>query len=797
MRAIVLSLLVCVAATMACQESVESEAALPSGLQTAVPQAVAEAPALLPAYQLEWEKKVPGKVDQADDYRAAHPQWYAITDPPVGNFRPMKEWEPMQSILLTFSDGVVSDTAVVSTLVDTVVASLQAGEVWLVVSDESTKQQVKTKLKFSGADKDLLDERVKYFLIPNDAFWFIDYSPLPLVHEDEQTVAFADFRYYHYRYLDDAIPTRLANELGVTTYRSPFDFEGGNFQADGDQFCYFSERVFGYTGMSFEQVEDIMQAYYGCKEAVVLKDITDDGTGHIDMFFKLGGKHVALVGEYTVVSDKTNEQRMDDNTALLESLVYEDGSGGIKVYRIPFPHPKSGVPRTFINSTLYVSADESVKLNLWPMYTVDKDLEAEALQVWEEAMPDFDHVGILSDQISLMSGAVHCVTRTIPALPFAKWIPDGECVAGACVNETEAGYDWSCIPPAESDPGCWGPKWKCLCNVCSQAGCSFSDDCGDGTCDSGEDCFTCYKDCGCAEGNLCNLVTGDCNQCGDGTCADDENCTSCPADCGCPSGTACSFGVCTQYPCGGIPVQGCCDGSWVFYCGYGELLGEDCGGEGCGWTGGDYACGGNGEDPSAGFGFDCHEYDYPTGCGDKECGDNGGGFSCGECGEDVECLDGMCDGCTPMCEGKECGDDGCEGSCGACEEGFACVDGGHCQAGPEPDCEDKECGDDAAGGSCGECEDGFECTDVGLCEPPEAPVEADMDAGSVADMATGDDLVAGEVGEAEVVSSVEPEEKKSDDGCSTSGRANPGAGLLLLLALALLLAWRLVPVRLP
>ncbi len=50
--------------------------------------------------------------------------------------------------------------------------------------------------------------------------------------------------------------------------------------------------------------------------------------------------------------------------------------------------------------------------------------------------------------------------------------------------------------------------------------------CGDGTCDSGEDCNNCVLDCG--------------SCCGDGTCSTTENCGSCQLDCGscntaCPS----------------------------------------------------------------------------------------------------------------------------------------------------------------------------------------------------------------------------------------------------------------------
>jgi hypothetical protein len=46
--------------------------------------------------------------------------------------------------------------------------------------------------------------------------------------------------------------------------------------------------------------------------------------------------------------------------------------------------------------------------------------------------------------------------------------------------------------------------------------------CGDGTCDSSEDCSSCPEDCGQCQSSPC----------GDGTCDADEDCSSCPDDCG-------------------------------------------------------------------------------------------------------------------------------------------------------------------------------------------------------------------------------------------------------------------------
>jgi agmatine/peptidylarginine deiminase len=738
MKRLVLPLIMLLLLAVACDFVGEAQETVPVNVEIAKQvEPGFKHPGILPAYRMPGEERIAGKQDAASDYRAMHPQWYAITKPPPASFRPMKEWEPMQANIITYSDYMPGDNGTAQTLADIAIHSIPAGEVWVVVRAESAKNDLIDRMKAGGVTDQQIADQVKFFNIENDAIWTIDFGPFPLVDDAAGEMVWTDFRYYHQRYRDDAIPTRLANLVGVNTYRSPFDFEGGNFQADGDEFCYFSERVYQYTGMSFDDVESIMQTHYGCKKAVVLKDITDDGTGHIDMFFKLASKHSAFIGDYTVVSDPTNKQRMDDNVDILHGLKYSDGSPGIKVYRIPFPNPSDGVPRTFINSTFFVSADGQYKVNLWPMYTVDKDLEAEALDAWEQGLPGWVHQGILSDQISLYSGAVHCVTRTIPAVALANAIPDGECVNGACEGEAGA-YNGACISDYEPTSGCWGPEWECLCNICNATGCGIPASCGDGTCDDDETCFSCAQDCGCGDEQICDPASRE--------CFDDE--------------------------CGDITNVGCCDGDdTLVYCDGGLLVVSSCQGEGCGWSSADslYDCGGDGQDPSGTALLDCAGYGFPPGCDDKECGDNGQGYSCGECSDGEECVKGSCELLVCSCDGKDCGDDGCGGSCGECDEGIECLEG-ICEC--TPSCDEKTCGDDGCGGLCGECEEGFTCDESFAC----AAVSVEPDE----DVITEEDTTGTDGG------------GKKSGGCSTdaSGSGSTGMGLVLFALLFAVLAVR-------
>lgn len=90
--------------------------------------------------------------------------------------------------------------------------------------------------------------------------------------------------------------------------------------------------------------------------------------------------------------------------------------------------------------------------------------------------------------------------------------------------------------------------------------------CGDGTCDKGENCADCAKDCACSSGEMCRESEKTCVRkepvkppvkpsnpvCGNSVCDSGENCFDCPTDCKCQSGEYCSTTekICLKPTCG-------------------------------------------------------------------------------------------------------------------------------------------------------------------------------------------------------------------------------------------------------
>lgn len=688
-------------------------------------------PRLLPAHRVR-ATKAALKADEYDNERATNPQNFAITVPPanIASVRPMVEWEPMRAIVMSYPGYMLTSANATATFVSIAQHASEHGAVWFFVDGNQAESGLTSRLLTAGVPAERLGSTIRFLHAPLDSVWFVDSGPLPIVDKAANTFAFADFRYYHERPLDDALPTLFGRSLAgfgyeatATVYRMPLTVEGGTFQATSDGICFTSDRqlynLSCYADACDEDIEGLtlpqLQAnayaqamratlaeYVGCKDLIVLHSVTDDGTGHIDMYLKVLDDHRVLIGQYAPPfsgAEATNAARLDADAAFVEAYVKPDGSR-FTAPRIVMPGSRNSsfgrIPFTYVNSTFFNG------LNLWPSYPSYTDWKGSrdaAEATWNALLPDMEHVDIDATELSFYSGAIHCVTRTIPAIEAGEWVADGTC-AGATCDAPVGGYDGECVPDDAGTEACWGPAWQCTCNDC---------------------------DTGCAP----------------------------VAD-----------------PCGGVPFTGCCDGEALYYCEQQRVYTQSCQG-GCGWdaANGWYDCSFSGVDPSGHAPRAC-----PSGCEaaceGRVCGDDGCGGSCGQCAGGEVCTSGglceaPCDACAPGTSGCD-GDDAwtCTEAVSGCPrlETTRCAEGGlSCQAGAcapervevEPDTVDG----DAHGGDA----DGAGSPDGTEAGP---------------DGATSDDgTTAGDGGDTGGTAS----HRKKSSGCAGGGGASGGGALAGLL----------------
>jgi agmatine deiminase len=520
---------------------------------------------MLPAWRLPEEIKIPGKADQFDEFRLKHPEWYAATAAPQGKkFRALLEWEEQQILLLAFPSASLGDS-VTHSISQIATGAAPYVDVWIVSKAKGAQNAFVEAMKKDGLSQELIDQKIHFAEYEADSIWMIDFGPFPLVDE-AGTIAFTDLRYYQNRVYDDALPVRFAQQFGITDYRGQMDFEGGNFVTDGEGRCYVTQGAFWENaGQSEDAVKKTMKDYLGCDSLVVLKPLDGEGTTHIDMFFKLVAVDKAVLGRYSETQDKTNYAILNDDKDILKAV---DLGGGktLDIRRIPMPdNTGSGetVWRTHTNSTFVKP------VNLWPVYTQNPDIKAQAEQVWKDVLPEWTHVGVLSDEIITWGGAQHCVTRTIPKGKFEKWIPDGKCgTAGKC-EAPEGGYKGTC----KADADCFGPEHLCDCNDCA-SGCKPPVNlCGDVT----------FEGCCMPDGTLkyCdnNAVTsktcGSYNKCGwdaDNGWYDCNFSGEGPAE----SPKACKVAD----ECKDVPAGGKCDADTLKWCESNALKTKDCKAEG-------------------------------------------------------------------------------------------------------------------------------------------------------------------------------------------------------------------------
>lgn len=318
------------------------------------------------------------------------------------------EFEPQSALILSSHDLLGQQPELLAELVAAVHTRMP---VWILASHASDLARAGPLFEARGVDP----TRVRFVAAPVETMWVRDYGPIVGRRADGRPVAL-DFEYperepeHAHRAGDDSVPAELAKLLGIEARAVPLRLGAGNLLSNGDGLLVSTwaaatdnrDRGLDARGMS-EALARVIRFY----EWVVLTPLAGEPTHDADMFVSFPAPNLALVGRFDPAVDARNAAILDEAAALLEGK--PTNLGLLRVRRIPMPSPRGEVWRSYTN-VLYANG-----LLLVPTFTdVDPALEAEALQVWREALPGWELRGLRTDALAKRFGLLHCLSQTLP-----------------------------------------------------------------------------------------------------------------------------------------------------------------------------------------------------------------------------------------------------------------------------------------------------------------------------------------------------------------------------------------------
>ncbi|MFO7791517.1 MAG: agmatine deiminase family protein [Candidatus Saliniplasma sp.] len=355
------------------------------------------------------------------------------SDSTPDHFRTPAEWEQLEEVLLRW------DSDLDSYYLDMTKEIANVSTAQIVTYSQSSADSIADYLESNDVEMD----NVSFYIEDTDTKWMRDYGPISVSNESSGELSFVNMMYDRYdRWDDDSFPWRYGQSNSIDWYNMTdgedwFRLEGGNLLVDGAGIFYTTDRCFEQndpgTGGDLTEDEVIQWAtdYFNLERFRHVERLTDDGHGHIDMQVKFLNETTVLVSELTDQNDEDYDI-LESNAQFIEESTARNGQP-YDVVRIPMIKGSSGWGSTYYTHTNSLIVNDKV---LVPTYGQGTD--SEALEIYEDAMPDYEIVGVDSSSIISQSGAIHCTTMQVSKnnSPPQIDITDVEALAGENVSFT-------------------------------------------------------------------------------------------------------------------------------------------------------------------------------------------------------------------------------------------------------------------------------------------------------------------------------------------------------------------------
>jgi agmatine deiminase len=334
------------------------------------------------------------------------------------------EWEPHVATWLSWPrrEGISfpdSFDRVLPTLRAMVEALIESENVCINVCNGAHEAEARQVLR------GLSMERITFHRIPTNEPWCRDHGPIFLTRKKEPRLAIVDWDYNAWgnKYppfdLDEIVPTRVAEALGLPVFYPHMILEGGAIEVNGagalltTESCLLNKNR--NPNLSREQIEQRLRDFLGVREILWLGDgiAGDDTDGHIDDLarFVSERKVVTVIEEDR---DDKNFEPLQENLARLREMKIGASRTGTKIDIVTLPMPRKIVREDLRLPASYANFYVANRCVLVPTFADPGD-EA-ALSILQRCFPTRRVIGIDCRELIWGLGTFHCLTQQQPAV---------------------------------------------------------------------------------------------------------------------------------------------------------------------------------------------------------------------------------------------------------------------------------------------------------------------------------------------------------------------------------------------
>ena len=256
--------------------------------------------------------------------------------------------------------------------------------------------------------------------IGTDDVWCRDHGPIFIKNDQTGELAITDWEFHGWggkfeASLDNQVPKKIADHLGLKCFSFAFELEGGGIEVTGDGRLLTTEAV--QNNPNRAEGRNDAAFHQAIKEGLAIDEIlwvgegldNDDTDGHIDNLARfISSESIVAVTEQN--SDSPNFHRLQKN---LERLGQMKSKSGSKFNVIPLPLPEPihlagrDLPPSHAN---FLIVNDGVLVPLYGQKSDDL-----AMGILQDCFPKHKVVGIDCRVLLIEGGALHCLSQQQPA----------------------------------------------------------------------------------------------------------------------------------------------------------------------------------------------------------------------------------------------------------------------------------------------------------------------------------------------------------------------------------------------